>query len=68
MITYRTFSDYKWVGWSPRGLLERWDRVRERASNFIQSELNDEEIVAITESAFGNSPYGFSITVWYKQK
>jgi hypothetical protein len=68
VITYRTFSDYRWFGLFPRGLLERWERVREQARSFVQSELNDEDIVAITESAFGNSPYAFSITVWYKQK
>lgn len=68
MLTYRTFSDYKWVAWSPRGLLERWDRVRQSARDFVASELDEQDVVAITESAWGNSPYAFSVTVWYKKR
>ncbi|KPL21342.1 MAG: hypothetical protein AMJ93_09845 [Anaerolineae bacterium SM23_84] len=67
MIHYRTFSDYKWFGWHPRTVLQRWDRVRQSAQDFA-NQLNDEDIVAITESAYGNSPYGFAVTVWYRQK
>ena len=68
MITYRTFSDYKWVAWSPPPLLERWDRVRQQARDFVASELGEGDVVAITESAWGNSPYAFSITVWYRKR
>jgi hypothetical protein len=67
MITYRTFSDFKWIGLSPRGLLQRWERVREQARSFVANELSEEDVIAITESAFGNSPYVFAVTVWYKK-
>ena len=67
MITYRAFSDYRWIGFSPRGLLERWEKVRARARDFIANELNEEDVVAITESAWGNSPFAFTVTVWYKK-
>jgi hypothetical protein len=68
VITYRTFSDYKWVGFSPRGLLERWDAVRQEALAFVASELSEDDVVAITESAWGNSPYAFSVTVWHRKR
>jgi hypothetical protein len=67
LITYRTFSDFKWIGISPRGLLQRWETVREQARRFVANELGEEDVVAITESAFGNSPYVFTVTVWYKK-
>lgn len=67
MITYRTFSDYKWVGFSPVGILRKWDEVRREAEQFA-NQLNEEDIVAITESAFGNSPYAITVTVWYKER
>jgi hypothetical protein len=67
MIRYRTFSDYKWFGWHPRTVLQRWDQVRQKAQDFA-NDLNEEDLVAITESAFGNSPYGCTVTVWYRQR
>jgi hypothetical protein len=68
VITYRTFSDYKWVGLSPRGLLERWDTIRQHARDFVANELSEDDVVAITESAWENPPYAFSVTVWYKKR
>jgi len=67
MIHYRTFSDYKWVALSPRGLLQRWDRVREQARDFAE-DLDEGDVLAITESAWGNSPYAFCVTVWYRKR
>ncbi len=67
MITYRTFSDYKWVGFSPAGILRKWEEVRREAREFA-NQLNEEDILAITESSFGNSPYAIAITVWYKKR
>ena len=67
MITYRTFSDSKWLVWTPSALLRRWEQVRERAREFITNEPHEEDVIAISESAFGNSPYAFTVTVWYKK-
>jgi len=41
--------------------------MRAQARDFIANELNEEDVVAITESAWGNSPFAFTITVWYKK-
>jgi hypothetical protein len=67
MISYKTFSDYKWVAFSPPALLERWDKVRQQAHTFVARELDESDIIAVTESAWGNSPYAFSVTVWYRK-
>jgi hypothetical protein len=67
VITYRTFSDYKFFGWSPAGILRRWEQVRRRAREFV-NQLDEQDIVAITESSFGNSPYAITVTVWYRQR
>lgn len=68
MIARRTFSDAKWIGWHPGDLLSRWEGVREQAERFIREEVADEDIINICESAFGNSPYGFAVTVWYRER
>ena len=67
MVAYRTFSDSKWVALSPGSLLGRWERVREQAHRFIAEQLADEDVISVSESAFGNSPYGFTVTVWYRK-
>jgi hypothetical protein len=67
MIAYKTFSDSKWVGWHPASLLRRWEAVRERAHAFIANELDEADVISISESAFGNSPYAFTVTVWYRK-
>lgn len=67
MITYRTFSDYKWVGLSPPGILRRWEEIRRQAREFA-NQLDEQDILAITESSFGHSPYAITVTVWYRQK
>ena len=67
MIAYRTFSDSKWVAWNPDRILSRWERVRERALAFIANEIGEQDVISISESAFGNSPYAFTVTVWYRK-
>jgi len=63
VITCRTFSDSKWLVWTPSALLRRWEQVRERAREFVANELHEEDVIALSESATGNSPYAFAITV-----
>ena len=67
MIAYKTFSDSKWVVWNPDRILHRWEKVRERARAFIANEIGEEDVISISESAFGNSPYAFTVTVWYRK-
>jgi hypothetical protein len=67
MIAYRTFCGSKWVAWRPEKLHDAWEYVREEAHKFIASELKEDDVISVCESAFGNSPYGFSVTVWYRR-
>jgi hypothetical protein len=67
MIAFKTFSDIKWVAFNPASLMRRWERVRERARAFIADEIREEDVISISESAFGNSPYAFTVTVWYRK-
>jgi len=67
MIAYRTFSDCKWIGFSPVGILRKWETVRQAAGEYA-NEVGDENVIAITESAFGNSPYAITVTVWYRER
>jgi hypothetical protein len=68
MIRHRTFTASKWLAWRPQALHDQWAAVRDQAERFIADELDDTEVISVTESAFGNSPYGFSVTVWYRRQ
>ena len=50
MVTYRTFSDSKWVAWQPKTLHDRWELVRERAASFITNELRDGDVINVNLS------------------
>ena len=68
MIAHRTFSRHGGV--TPRGMLEAQQEAREQAEAFISTELNDSDIVSISESALP-STWGrnlVSVTVWYREK
>jgi hypothetical protein len=47
--------------------LRKWEEVRRKAREFA-NQLDEQDILAITESSFGNSPYAITVTVWYRQK
>jgi len=66
MVKHRTFTAHKYVAWRPETILHKWEEARAQAQEFINEHLSGAEIVAITESAFGNSPYGCAVTVWYR--
>ena len=62
MIVYRTFSDTHLVHSGGRGLAKR-EELRQQAMNFIAEELEDQEVVCITEAG---DDYASSVTVWYR--
>ena len=66
MIAHRTFAGHKWLGACPGDIQRRAEEVRLQAQDFV-AEMNENDIVAITESTLGgNGPYIFAVTVWYK--
>ncbi len=67
MIAHSTFSRHGGV--TAKGMMEAQEQARAEAEAFIARELNDEDVVAITESALP-STWGHclvSVTVWYKR-
>ena len=68
MITFKTFSLHRGV--TPKGMTKAQDEVRGQAKAFISAKLNDDDVVAITESAIPSSwsLCLFSVTVWYREK
>jgi hypothetical protein len=68
MITYRTFSDHKWLVLTASDVHRKWEKVRQQAQDFVR-DLDEEDVVAITESGVGTGgPYVMSVTVWYKAR
>ena len=67
MIAYKTFSGHK--GMTARGMREVQDDARAQAKEFIAAELNDGDVISITESALPStwSRCLVSVTVWYKK-
>jgi hypothetical protein len=63
MIVYRTFSDTHLVNSGGRGLAKR-ERLRREAMTFIAEQLEDGDVVCITEAG---DEYASSVTVWYRE-
>jgi hypothetical protein len=68
MIVHRTFSRHR--GWTSKGMRAAQEEARAEAESFINRELNEDDVVAITESALP-STCSFclvSVTVWYRKR
>lgn len=63
MVAYRTFSDTHLVNTGTRGLAKR-EKLRREALAFIAEQLEDRDVVCITEAA---DVYASSVTVWYRE-
>ena len=66
MIVHRTFTGST-ASWTGQAALDKREELREKAEEFIANELNDEDIINITETmmSFGGI---FSVTIWYRKK
>jgi hypothetical protein len=65
MIVHQTFVEQT-AGLTGQAALARRETLREKAEAFIASELNEEDIISITETAITAGGL-FSVTVWYKK-
>jgi hypothetical protein len=70
MIVHKTFTEPT-VGFTAQTVLAKQEKLREKAQAFVANELNDEDVVNITETVMTTlrlfSVVGFfSVTVWYK--
>jgi hypothetical protein len=68
VIAYRSFT--KRTGLTQKSILEKQVFIRREAEAFIQNELDDEQVVNISEAAVvipaGMTCTVVSATVWYK--
>lgn len=68
MIAHRSFK--RKTGLTQKNILEHQELVRKEAENFIRNELNDDQIVNISEAAviipLGMTWTIVSATVWYR--
>jgi hypothetical protein len=68
MITYKTYS--RSGGVTVRGMTQTMERARKEAEAFIASQLHEDDLMAITESALPStwSHCLVSVTVWYRKR
>ena len=68
MIEYKSFN--KKTGLTRKSILENQELVRREAETFIRNELNEDQVVNISESAviipMGMTWTIVSATVWYR--
>lgn len=69
MIRHKTFTAEKGV--TARGLIESQESARQQAEDFVAKELDDQDLVNITENSLIlplSSKGLFTVTVWYKMR
>jgi len=65
MIGHKTFTEQT-TGLTGQAALGNREKLREKAEEFIANELNEEDIINITETAITTSGL-FSVTIWYRK-
>ena len=67
MIGHKSFSELKILA-TPGGILKGWQKAREEARWFISSELNDEDVIGITETSVDNPVNLLTVAVWHRNE
>ena len=65
MIVHKTFSDTHLLNFAGRTGLDKREKLRQEAEEFITSRINEEDIISITESG---DDYASSVTIWYRRR
>lgn len=66
MIVRKTFSVTHFLNFAGRTALDKREKLRQQAEEFIaSSRLREEDVVSITESG---DEYVSSVTVWYRKR
>ncbi len=66
MIVHKTFSDTHLLNFAGRTALDKRERLRQRAEEFITNgRISEEDVVSIAESG---DEYVSSVTVWYRKR
>jgi hypothetical protein len=66
MIAHKTFTEAT-IGLTGKRTLMNREKLREKAEEFINNEINEEDVINITETAITISML-FSVTVWYRKR
>jgi hypothetical protein len=66
MIVHKTFTEGT-TGLTGQAALGNREKLREKAEEFIANELNEQDIINITETAIATGGL-FSVTVWYRKR
>ena len=66
MIVHKTFSVTHLLNFAGRTALDKREKLRRKAEEFIaSSRIKEEDVVSISESG---DEYVSSVTVWYRKK
>jgi hypothetical protein len=66
MVVRKTFSDTHFLNFAGRTALEKREKLRQQAEEFIANgRVNEEDVVSVTESG---DEYVSSVTVWYRKR
>jgi len=66
MIGHKTFTEQT-TGLTGQAALGNREKLREKAEEFIANQLNEEDIISISETAITTSGL-FSVTIWYRKR
>ena len=67
MITFKSFTEKTFSLLDSESFLDRRDKIRQQAQKFIGSQLDEKDVINITETAMTSTGI-FSVTVWYRTK
>ena len=65
MIVHETFSVTHLLNFAGRTALDKREKLRREAEEFIANGINEENVINITESG---DEYVSSVTVWYRKR
>ncbi len=66
MIVHKTFTEQT-ASLTGKKALARREKLRKKAEEFINNELNEKDIISIAETATTMGGL-FSVTIWYKKR
>jgi len=72
MMVHKTFTELT-VGLTGQAALAKQEKLREKVEEFIANELNDEDVINITETIMSIGRLFsigglFSVTIWYRKR
>jgi hypothetical protein len=65
MIVHKNFSESMVALTSKKSFVKRRE-LREKVEAFIRDEINEDDVVSISESSFSMGGF-YSVTIWYRK-